>query len=84
MREVVEFDVRKVFDELEEYPDKGSLSKARILTNDEEWVIWEMFPRKSQRLIAKTMRMSADTLKAHHDRLAKQGGPKGKRPEWMK
>lgn len=83
MREVVEFDVRGVFEELESYPDKGTSPRTRVLTNDEEWIIWEMWPRKSQRVLSRTMKMSGDTLKAHHDRLAKQGGPKGKKPEWM-
>ncbi|MEN6296858.1 MAG: hypothetical protein ABFC92_02780 [Rectinema sp.] len=76
-------DYKTLWQELSSSPDKGR-RYANPLTNEEEWMLWLMWPRKSQKVISRALHMCSDTAKMHHDRLVAQNGPKGKRPEWMK
>lgn len=76
-------DYRALWKELDSAPDKGRYG-SHVLSNEEEWMLWLMWPRKSQKVIARALHMCSDTAKMHHDRLVAQNGPKGERPVWMK
>lgn len=80
MREVVELDLREVYAKLQALPPK--VSKAPI-SNEQEWILWEMWPRVNVKTVSEAIHMSYDTAKRHYERLQEQGGPKGPRPEWM-
>lgn len=83
MREEVTIDLRNMWAKLEKLPEKTCYQRGRVLTNDEEWMVWLMYPRKRQKLLAKEMSMGSDTLRTFYEGLKAQGGPKGERPEWM-
>lgn len=76
-------DYKTLWQELDSAPDKGRHG-PRAVTNEEEWILWLMWPRKSQKVISRTLHMCSDTAKLYHDRLVAQGGPKGEKPAWMK
>ena len=84
MRDTVTIDVRSVWAKVQAIPDKGTLGVKRQLTNDEEWMLWLSYKRKSVKVLGQTMHYSEDRLKREYARLESQGGPKGTRPEWMK
>ena len=84
MREQVTIDMRGVWSRLEAVPDKSCYRRGRVLTNEEEWAIWLMYPRKRQKILAREMGMGGDKLREFYEGLKATNGPKGKRPEWMK
>lgn len=84
MREPVELDVRGIWAELSARPDKAQSGGYRIFTNDQQWIIWLQFNRIPQKELARAMHSGADRVAVEYKKLKEQGGPKGKRPEWMK
>lgn len=83
MRDTVTIDIRSVWAEVEAIPDKGYLGAKKAMTSDEEWILWVSYNRKSTKVLGQAMHYGPDRLKREYERLEKQGGPKGKRPEWM-
>ena len=85
MREPIVMDVRSIWKAMDATPDKNpNYTRGRKLTNEEQWLLWEMWPRKTQRVIGKYLKMCGDTAKRYYEDLQAQGGPEGERPEWMK
>ena len=84
MREPVIIDVKKMYEELQKAPTKGYTGNKRILTPDEQWILWVMYPQKSIKIMAKALHVGTERVSQEYELLEKQGGPKGTRPEWMK
>lgn len=84
MRDPVELDIRGIWAELSARPQKSSSGGYRIFTNEEEWILWLQYPRVPQKALGRALHTATDKLVTEYKRLKEQGGPKGKRPEWMK
>lgn len=84
MREPVTIDLRGLYEQLAAMPDKRVGPHFHPWTSDEEWILWEMWERKKQPDTAKALKRCAGVCRARYEELKKQGGPQGKRPEWMK
>ena len=76
-------DYEKLFEDVAALPDSGSKRRKRKLTNEQEWILYTMWPVKRQEDIARTFKMSLHVLKAAYAELVRQGGPKGEKPAWM-
>lgn len=73
-------DLRLVYERLKSSKD----SQRKQLSPDEEWILWEFWEKKSQKLIAKELGPTQKTLRKKYLQLKEQGGPKGTKPIWMK
>lgn len=65
-------------------PDRQVGEHRKPWSNEEDWILWEMWKRKRQPDTAKAFQRSVGACRIRYEELTKQGGPKGKRPEWMK
>lgn len=83
MSEMV-IDLQEVWEKLNNIPNKTRSGGRRFLTNEEEWIAWEMYPKKAHRTVAQSLHIDGMKLKEEYERLKAQGGPKGEKPAWMK
>ena len=84
MRESVTIDLRGILEQLSAMPDKSTSDHFKPWSNDEDWILWTMWPRKRQPDTAKALGRCSGSCRTRYEELKKLGGPKGPRPEWMK
>ena len=84
MREAVTIDMRGIWEQLSAMPDKTVGEHYKPWTPDEDWILWEAWKRKRQPDTAKALHRGIQPCRMRYDELKRQGGPNGKRPEWMK
>ena len=84
MRESVTIDLRGAWAEVQESRDMHAGAHLIELTNEEEWLLYLSWQKKGQEVTTRALGHGRDFLRRAFERLQKQGGPKGKRPEWMK
>jgi len=83
MRELVTIDLRDLYSRRQAEPCKQQSGHRTILTNEQEWFLWSLKDHSTQRQLSADMHISRDKIQETIKRLTEQGGPQGKRPEWI-
>lgn len=79
---MVEIDIRGIWEALQAQAEKG-LPRRKPLTNEQQWILWEMWGKRTQSLLARAIHIGNERLKEEYLALKEAGGPKGEKPEWM-
>lgn len=78
---MIDLDVRGIWDTL--YAKKDKVKPGKVFTNEEQWVLWKMWDKRTQRDIAEAFKVCRDRVRTEYDFLKQRGGPEGEKPDWM-
>ena len=81
---MTEKEYKKLWEEVKVLPDKAGGRIAKVMTNEEEWILYLSYDRLAKRNLVSKFKIGKERLKNEYDRLKEQGGPKGPRPDYMK
>jgi hypothetical protein len=84
MREPVTIDLRGAWAKVQAAHDVKPGCQKLALSNEQEWILWLAWETKGQSVTCEALGHGKDFCRNNFNRLKKQGGPKGARPEWMK
>lgn len=84
MRELVTIDLSDLYSRRLAEPGKQASGRRLELSNDQEWYLWTLRDHCTLRTFADDLKIGRDKISDTLKRLKDQGGPQGKKPEWVK